>query len=61
MVVRKLSQGASSLRSGKSQGVSFHCSIFKFLGAAPGQEKCWIGMRILFYEINDKLMLKAGL
>jgi len=39
MVVRTLSQGASSLRSGKSQGVSFHCSIFKFLGAVPGQEK----------------------
>ena len=39
MVVRKLSQGANSLRSGKSRGVSFHCSTFKLFGAVAGQEK----------------------
>ena len=44
MVVRTLSQGASSLRSGKSQGVSFHCPTFKFFVAVPGQKKFNVGL-----------------
>ena len=58
MVVRKLSQEANSLRSGKSRGVSFHCSTFKLCGAVPGQEKMldWYENIVLAGAPNDDFL-----